>query len=74
MALELGTVTIQQPNRTTITASKFAPKPDITLAQINDVYTQGVSDKQALVYSSANSRYEFQSVAGVITEIDGGSF
>lgn len=74
MTLNLGTVTIQQPNRTTITASKFAPKPNITLAEINDVSTQGVADGEALVYSSANNRYEFQAVAGVVSEIDGGLF
>ena len=74
MPLELGTVTIQQPNRTTITASKFAPKPDIGLSDINDVYTVGAENGQALVYISANNRYEFKAVAGVVDEIDGGLF
>jgi hypothetical protein len=74
MPLELGTVTIQQSNRTSIAANKFAPKPDITLSEINDVYTVGAEDGQALVYSSTNNRYEFKSVAGQVSEIDGGLF
>jgi hypothetical protein len=74
MPLELGTVTIQQPNRTTITASKFAPKPDIVLSDINDVYTVGAENGQALVYISANNRYEFEIPIAVIEKVDGGQF
>lgn len=70
----LGTITVQQPNRTTIAASDFAPKPNITLAEINDVSTEGVEDGESLVYVSANNRYEFKIASAAVTTIDGGVF
>ena len=70
----LGTITVQQPNRTTLAASDFAPKPNVSLAEINDVSTIGVEDGQSLVYSSANSRYEFKTAAAVVDQVDGGLF
>jgi len=70
----LGTITVQQPNRTTLAASDFAPKPNITLAEINDVSTAGVEDGESLVYSSANNRYEFKIASAAVTSIDGGTF
>jgi hypothetical protein len=70
----LGTITVQQPNRTTIAASDFAPKPNITLAEINDVSTEGVEDGESLVYNSANNRYEFKIASAAVTNIDGGIF
>ena len=70
----LGTITVQQPNRTTLAASDFAPKPNITLAEINDVSTVGVEDGESLVYSSANNRYEFKIATAAVTNIDGGTF
>ena len=70
----LGTITVQQPNRTTIAASDFAPKPNITLAEINDVSTEGVEDGNSLVFSSANNRYEFKIATTVLAVLDGGLF
>jgi hypothetical protein len=70
----LGTITVQQPNRTTIAASDFAPKPNITLAEINDVSTEGVEDGNSLVFSSANNRYEFKIATTVLADLDGGLF
>jgi len=68
----LGTITVQQPNRTTIAASDFKPKPNISLAEINDVSTVGLEDGESLVYVSANNRYEFRSAS--VLEVDGGLF
>ena len=70
----LGTITVQQPNRTTIAASDFKPKPNISLAEINDVSTLGVEDGESLVYVSANNRYEFKIASAAVTTIDGGLF
>lgn len=70
----LGTITVQQPNRTTIAASDFKPKPNISLAEINDVSTLGVEDGESLVYVSANNRYEFKIAAAAVATIDGGLF
>lgn len=68
----LGTITVQQPNRTTIAASDFKPKPNISLAEINDVSTLGVEDGESLVYVSANNRYEF--APPTVVSVDGGTF
>lgn len=70
----LGTITVQQPNRTTIAASDFKPKPNISLAEINDVSTLGVEDGESLVYVSANNRYEFKIAAATLATLDGGLF
>jgi hypothetical protein len=70
----LGTVTVQQPNRTSIASQDFKPKPNISLAEINDVSTAGVEDGESLVFSSANNRYEFKVATTVLAELDGGLF
>ena len=70
----LGTITVQQPNRTTIAASDFKPKPNVSLAELNDVSTIGVEDGEALVYVSANNRYEFKIATTAVASIDGGLF
>jgi hypothetical protein len=44
MTLNLGNITVRQSNRTTIAASDFKPKPNVSLAEINDVSTLGVED------------------------------
>ena len=72
MSLNLGTVTIRQPNRTTISASDFKPKPNISFAEINDVSTSGIEDGKVLTYISANNRYEF--IDARVPELDGGLF
>ena len=71
---DLGKVTVFQPNRTTITSPNYKPKPNVTLAEINDVSTEGVQDGFSLVYSSANNRYEMKIATTVIDKLDGGLF
>lgn len=70
----LGTITVQQPNRTTIAASDFKPKPNISLAEINDVSTSNIEDGYSLVFVSANNRYEFKIATTSLAELDGGLF
>ena len=71
---DIGTVTIFQPNRTTIVSPKYKPKPNVALAEINDVSTEGVQDGQSLVYVSANNRYEMKIATTVLQQVDGGYF
>ena len=71
---DLGRITVFQPNRTTITSPNYKPKPNVVLAEINDVYTNGVQDGFSLVYSSANNRYEMKIATTVIDKLDGGLF
>ena len=71
---DLGKVTVFQPNRTTLVSPNFKPKPNVTLAEINDVSTDGVQDGFSLVYSSANNRYETKIATTVLGTLDGGTF
>lgn len=70
----LGTITVQQPNRTTLTSPDFKPKPNISLSEINDVSTAGVEDGKFLAFNSATNLYEFQTPVAVIEKVDGGQF
>jgi len=74
---DIGKVTVFQPNRTTITSPNYKPKPNVALAEITDVNTEGVQDGYSLVYSSANNRFEMN-IATVSIEtfgsINGGTF
>ena len=73
---ELGKVTVFQPNRTTITSPNYKPKPNISLAEINDVSADNAQNGYLLVYSSANNRYEISPATTIIGSlpIDGGTF
>ena len=71
---DIGTVTVFQPNRTTIVSPKYRPQPNVALAEINDVSTDNVQDGQSLVYVSANNRYEMKIATTVLENIDGGYF
>ena len=71
---DLGKVTVFQPNRTTITSPNYKPKPNVSLAEINDVSTEGVENGFSLVYSSANNRFEMKVATTVLASLDGGLF
>lgn len=71
---DLGKVTIFQPNRTTLVSPNFKPKPNVSLAEINDVSTEGVQDGYSLVYDSANNRFEMKVATAVVENLDGGLF
>jgi hypothetical protein len=70
----LGSVTVFQPNRATLVSPNYKPKPNVALAEINDVSTSDVQDGYTLVYSSANNLFEMKSILSTITAIDGGAF
>jgi hypothetical protein len=73
----MGTITIFQPNRTTITSPNFKPTPNVAFAGLNDVNTIGLQNGYTLIYSAANSKYEMkaaQELTSSITSIDGGTF
>ena len=71
---DLGKVTVFQPNRTTLVSPNYKPKPNVTLAEINDVSTENVQDGYSLVYSSANNRFEMKIATAGLAAIDGGTF
>ena len=70
----IGRVVINQPNRSRIVAQNFAPKPNVSLAEISDVTTSGVQDGDTLVYNSATGKYETKTVTATVTEVIGGTF
>lgn len=65
---------IKSSPKTAIAADTFAPKPNIALAEINDVSTSGVQNGDALIFNSATNRYETKTVTAFVTEVIGGSF
>ena len=70
----IGRATIKSSPKTAIAADTFAPKPNISLAEINDVSTTGVEDGDALVFNSATNKYEAKTVTATVTEVFGGTF
>jgi hypothetical protein len=72
MATTIGRVKVTQSTRSTIVAQNFVPKPDVALAQLNDVSTQGVQNGQALIFNSTTGKYEANTV--LVTVINGGVF
>ena len=71
---DLGKITVFQPNRTSVVSPNYKPKPNVALAEINDVSTTDVQDGYSLVYNSANNRYEMKIATTVLQSIDGGYF
>jgi hypothetical protein len=72
MASLIGRVKVTQSTRSTIVAQNFVPKPDVALAQLNDVSTQGVQNGQALIFNSSTGKYEANTV--LVTVVNGGVF
>jgi hypothetical protein len=71
---DLGKVTVFQPNRTTLVSPNYKPKPNVSLAEISDVSTEGVQNGYSLVFDSANNRFETKIATTVLGSIDGGLF
>ena len=71
---DLGKITVFQPNRTSVVSPNYKPKPNVALAEINDVSTTDVQDGYSLVYNSANNRYEMKIDTTVLEKLDGGTF
>ena len=72
MASLIGRVKVTQSTRSTIVAQNFVPKPDVALAELNDVSTQGVQNGQALIFNSTTGKYEANTV--LVTVVNGGVF
>jgi hypothetical protein len=70
----IGRATITQPNKSTIVAQNFVPKPEVSLAQLNDVDTQGVQNGQALIFNSSTGKYEANTITATVVSIVGGTF
>ena len=70
----IGRATIKSSPKTTIAADTFAPKPNVSLAEINDVSTVGVQNGDSLVFNSATGKFETKTITASVTEVIGGTF
>ena len=67
------TVSLKPANKTFASLS-VAPSSNISLGQLTNVDVANVSDGQALIYNTANGKFEGGSITSGITSIVGGSF
>jgi hypothetical protein len=70
----IGKIKIGSATRSTIVAQNFAPKPNIALAEINDVTTANVQNGDAIVFNSATGKYETKTITATVTSVIGGTF
>jgi hypothetical protein len=67
------TVSLKPANKTSASVS-VAPSSNISLGQLTNVDVANVADGQALIFSSANGKFEGGSITAGITSIVGGNF
>ena len=67
------TVSLKPANKTSASVS-VAPSSNISLGQLTNVDVASVADGQALIFNSANGKFEGGSITSGITSIVGGSF
>ena len=70
----IGRATIKSSPKTAIAADTFAPKPNVSLSEINDVSLTGVENGDALIFNSATNRFEANTVQAFVSEVIGGTF
>jgi hypothetical protein len=73
----IGRATIKSSPKTSIVADTFAPKPNVSLGEVNDVSLIGLQDGFTLIFNSITNKFEAQAASNVavdITNITGGSF
>ena len=68
----IGRATITQTSRSTIIAQNFTPKPNVSIAQLNDVALTDALNGQALIYNSAIGKYEANTIS--VPVVNGGDF
>jgi hypothetical protein len=67
------TVSLKPANKTFASLS-VAPSSNISLGQLTNVDVASVADGQALIFNSANGKFEGGSITSGLTSIVGGSF
>ena len=71
----IGRATIKSSPKTAIAADTFAPKPNVSMGEINDVTLSGLQDGYTLIFNSTTNNFESQPLSNVaITKIVGGFF
>jgi len=71
----IGRATIKSSPKTAIAADTFAPKPNVSMGEINDVTLSGLQNGYTLIFNSTTNNFESQPLSNVaITNIIGGFF
>jgi len=70
----IGRAIVKSSPKTIIAADTFAPKPNITLSEINNVSLLNLEDGDSLIFNSATNRFEANTVQAFVTEVIGGTF
>jgi len=70
----IGKVVLKNATRSTIVAPNFAPKPNVSLSEINDVTVTGVENGDALVYNSTTGKFEANTITATVVAVIGGTF
>jgi hypothetical protein len=70
----IGRAIVKSPPKTTIAADTFAPKPNISLSEINNVSLLNLEDGDSLIFNSTTNRFEANTVQAFVTEVIGGTF
>ena len=70
----IGQVKLTQQTRSTIAAQNFAPKPNVALTELTDMYVAGVQDKQVIQFDSASGKFVANTVTATVVSVNGGSF
>jgi hypothetical protein len=70
----IGQVKLTQQTRSTIAAQNFAPKPNVSLTELNDISITSVQNGQVVQYNSATGKFEANTVTATVVAVNGGSF
>lgn len=70
----IGQVKLTQQTRSTIAAQNFAPKPNVSLTELNDISITSVQNGQVIQYNSATGKFEANTVTATVISVNGGAF
>jgi hypothetical protein len=70
----IGQVKLTQQTRSTIAAQNFAPKPNVSLTELNDINITSIQNGQVVQYNSTTGKFEANTVSATVVSIDGGRF
>ncbi len=70
----IGQVKLTQQTRSTIAAQNFAPKPNVSLTELNDISITSVQNGQVVQYNSTTGKFEPNTVTATVVAVNGGSF
>ena len=68
-----SSVTIK-PSKSTVASVVVAPSSNISLGSLTNVDIADVADGEALIYNSANGKFEGGTVTATVTSVVGGTF